>query len=70
MSGPGTNWTNRADLVMSVPRGNSEVAFRAVRRNWRIAVLMGGAESDPGPAGPRRGIRQGPRELGRTCGPS
>jgi hypothetical protein len=33
-------------------------------RNWRIAVLMGGAESDPGPAGPRRGLRQGPSGAG------
>jgi hypothetical protein len=28
MSGFGTNRTNRADLMMSVPRGNPEVAFR------------------------------------------
>jgi hypothetical protein len=31
MSGYGTNRTNRADLMMSVPRGNPEVAFAAVR---------------------------------------
>jgi hypothetical protein len=28
MSVHGTNRTNRADLMMSVPRGNPEVAFR------------------------------------------
>jgi hypothetical protein len=28
MSGGGTNRTKRADLMMSVPRGNAEVAFR------------------------------------------
>jgi hypothetical protein len=28
MSAIGTNRTNRADLMMSVPRGNPEVAFR------------------------------------------
>jgi hypothetical protein len=27
-SGNGTNRTSRADLMMSVPRGNPEVAFR------------------------------------------
>ena len=27
-SGGGTNRTNRADLMMSVPRGNPEAAFR------------------------------------------
>ncbi len=39
-------------------------------RNWRIAVLMGGAESDPGPAARVAAFGKGLGSWGRTCGPS